>query len=301
MFEQKIQEHYDHLTPGFRKLADFITTNTLDAAFLTATELARRVKVDPATVIRFAQELGYNGYRELSKEIKDYVRAQVTANYRNAAAANTEEELLRALFQASQENQQKLLATELPKLAEALRLLVHAPRVWITGTFLMHEYVQFLAKAFNVAGKPAQAFHPGMTETAGALVQMQPGEVLLIVSVGVAGLDAGYAAHLAREKGLHTICVTDSSIILPARESELTITIPTDVHTGIPGYNVGPLLMQIFWEAMVNQRAEESAAIFEQLHAYQGEIIHLRAHTAEYDVAAPHDFLHHHLPKLPED
>ena len=76
MFKERIRKYYDALTPGFRKLADFIMQNTLDAAFLTASELARRVDVDPATVVRFSQEIGYSGYRELSREIKRYVRAR---------------------------------------------------------------------------------------------------------------------------------------------------------------------------------------------------------------------------------
>ena len=74
MFQDRIRANYDGLTPGFRKLADFIMNSTLDVAFLTATELSRRVGVDPATVVRFAQELGYSGFRELSIEIKRYVR-----------------------------------------------------------------------------------------------------------------------------------------------------------------------------------------------------------------------------------
>ena len=69
MFQDRIREYYDNLTPGFRRLADFLLNYTLDAAFLTASELARRVKVDPATVVRFSQDIGYSGYRELSREI----------------------------------------------------------------------------------------------------------------------------------------------------------------------------------------------------------------------------------------
>jgi len=40
VFKERIREYYDDLTPGFRKLADFLVLNTMDAAFLTASELA---------------------------------------------------------------------------------------------------------------------------------------------------------------------------------------------------------------------------------------------------------------------
>ena len=85
MFRQRIQEHYEELTPRFRNLADFILENTIDVGFLTATALARRVDVDPATVVRFSQELGYSGYRELSIEIKGYVNNELALRYRSGA------------------------------------------------------------------------------------------------------------------------------------------------------------------------------------------------------------------------
>jgi len=81
MFREKIQQNYDDLTPSFRKLADFMLQNQLDAAFMTATELANRLGVDAATVVRFAQELGYTGFRELSKEIQEVVRSELKASY----------------------------------------------------------------------------------------------------------------------------------------------------------------------------------------------------------------------------
>ena len=86
MFRDKIQENYEELSPRFRSLADFILENTLDVGFLTATELARRVGVDPATVVRFSQELGYSGYRELSREIKRYINQQLAQRYKKGAS-----------------------------------------------------------------------------------------------------------------------------------------------------------------------------------------------------------------------
>ncbi len=56
------------------------------AALMTATELAHQVDVDAATVVRFAQRLGYDGFPQLQSEIKDkvkqdlLVRPEVTAD-----------------------------------------------------------------------------------------------------------------------------------------------------------------------------------------------------------------------------
>ncbi|MGD1995656.1 MAG: N-acetylmannosamine kinase, partial [Anaerolineae bacterium] len=66
MFRKRIKDAYKSLTPSFKRLGDFIISHELDVAFMTATELAKALDVDAATVVRFSQALGYSGYRELS-------------------------------------------------------------------------------------------------------------------------------------------------------------------------------------------------------------------------------------------
>lgn len=78
-FQEKIQSQRSSFTPAQERIAAFVLDNTLEAALLTATELAQRVEVDPATVVRFAQKLGYQGYLELKTELGRMVRTNDSA------------------------------------------------------------------------------------------------------------------------------------------------------------------------------------------------------------------------------
>ncbi len=71
---EQIQDQRSAFTPAQARIADYLLANTLDAALLTATELAQRVNVDPATVVRFAQKLGYKGYLDLKAALGRLVR-----------------------------------------------------------------------------------------------------------------------------------------------------------------------------------------------------------------------------------
>ncbi len=73
MFRERIGRKYSTLSPGFRKLADFILTSHQRVAFMSASRLARHLDLDVATVTRFAQTLGYDGFTELSREIQEQV------------------------------------------------------------------------------------------------------------------------------------------------------------------------------------------------------------------------------------
>ena len=74
MYRDRIRTIYEHLSPGYRRIADFLLTHYQDAAFMTAAEVARQATVDTALVVRFAQRLGYPGYPELIGDIQEDVK-----------------------------------------------------------------------------------------------------------------------------------------------------------------------------------------------------------------------------------
>ncbi len=287
MFQDRIRGNYENLTPGFRKLADFIMNNTLDAAFLTATELSRRVGVDPATVVRFAQELEYSGYRELSREIKHYVRDQVTSTYRKAGEAESVESLLQALVENASQNMQNFVTTDLPNVVKTVQMLREAVQIWFTGEFTGYDIASFMAKKFQAYGIAATAFQPSMSETASVVAQMNEGDVLLTFAGTEPNLDAGYAVRLARAKGVKTVTVTGSGVILPARESELTVIVPCKTPVGVPAFGAMMQVMGLIWEAVMKECVADTAAKTESLQGNMEKILKLRAETPEYEVAAP--------------
>lgn len=285
MFKERIREYYDALTPGFRKLADFLMQNTLDAAFLTASELARRVSVDPATVVRFSQEIGYSGYRELSREIKRYVRDQVTSTYREAKEAKTEEDFLNVILDNTEQQLQHFRTTETATLAKAVEILQSGTRIWVTGEFTSHDLAAYLAKSlYPTIGVPATHFHPSISETAVATADMKAGEVLLALALGIPGLDTGYAVRMARQKGLKTVCITNSGTVLPAREADVTVIIPTKSPAAVASFNVSLLIVGTIWEALVAGQAEMAADAFTKVHSNMAEILELRGATEEYEI-----------------
>lgn len=287
IFKERIRENYEDLTPGFRKLADFIMNNTLDVAFLTATELSRRVGVDPATVVRFAQELGYSGYRELSREIKRYVRDRVTASYRKVGEAETTEALLQGLVENASQNMQHFVTTDLASVVEAVEILKEANHIWCTGEFTGHDIASFLAKTFMTYGQPATAFEPSMVSTATTLTRMQPGDALITFAGTDASVDAGYAVRLAGDQGVRTITITGSGVALPAREAEVSIIVPHKTPVGVPAFGAMLQVVSLIWEAVMESRAAQTEERVADLYERMSRLLRLRAETPEYEVAGP--------------
>jgi DNA-binding MurR/RpiR family transcriptional regulator len=77
MFRERITRQYPSLSASFKRVADFMLTSHQKAAFMSASRLAKHVGVDVATVTRFSQEIGYEGYIDLIREVQEGVLAEM--------------------------------------------------------------------------------------------------------------------------------------------------------------------------------------------------------------------------------
>lgn len=74
-----IYEKYENLSKGQQKIADFIILNSNEMVDMTAKDLACKLKLSESTIVRFAQELGFEGYRDLKEIIIDDVKSTSTS------------------------------------------------------------------------------------------------------------------------------------------------------------------------------------------------------------------------------
>jgi DNA-binding MurR/RpiR family transcriptional regulator len=236
MFREKIQEKHDELTPSFRKLADFIQNNELDAAFMTATELANRLGVDAATVVRFAQELGYSGFRELSKEIQEVVRADLKASYTADLDAPDDLDLFRGLLVNEKHNLELAQDRLTEQVDSLLPALLSANRIWVVGQGQCAHLAGLCADALREVGSPAVAIAPDPLAAATNLKEVGEGDVIIGFSLTGMDLDTANVISFARERGAATFVFTASPVSAAALEAETSIICPGPTQTDVPSF-----------------------------------------------------------------
>lgn len=75
-FRQRMESRFPELTKSERALASYLLANHDEAAFLSAAELALRLGMSQATVVRFARSAGYDGFPSLRREVQSLVRVK---------------------------------------------------------------------------------------------------------------------------------------------------------------------------------------------------------------------------------
>lgn len=87
-FQVKIESIYGSLSKGHKKIADYIRSNYEKASFMTAASLGKAVGVSESTVVRFASNIGFEGYPELQKYLQEMVKSHLTSVQRMEVSAS---------------------------------------------------------------------------------------------------------------------------------------------------------------------------------------------------------------------
>lgn len=90
----------DNMSKTQRKIAQYIINNRIDTAFLNVKQLAKNAEVSDASIIRFANFLGYGGYSELQQLFQESTQSKLKTDTNNVETeARTELQVLENIFQ----------------------------------------------------------------------------------------------------------------------------------------------------------------------------------------------------------
>ena len=142
--------------PGFskgqRRIAAYITESYDKAAFMTASRLGKTVGISESTVVRFAVELGYDGYPSMQKAMQEMVLNRLTSVQRigvtNDRIGNQD-----VLSMVLQSDADKLRQTNETVSREdfyaAVQAILGARRIYILGVRSASVLVNFMGYYMN--------------------------------------------------------------------------------------------------------------------------------------------------------
>lgn len=75
-----LEFHFEEFTPTQKRIADYILSNYQEVLFLTSDELALKINTTSSSVVRFVQEIGYNGYPDFRKKLRNLISKRLNIN-----------------------------------------------------------------------------------------------------------------------------------------------------------------------------------------------------------------------------
>ncbi len=280
MFRERIQANYEDMTPSFRKLADFILQRPLDIAFMTATEVACMMGVDAATVVRFAQHLGYSGFRELVKEIQGIVKAELTASYTVDLDVPDDVDLFCSLL----ENERHILSLAQARLTEqandVLPTLLDAHHIWVLGQGTCAHLAALCAFSLQEIGLPATSIPPDPLTAATSLNGIGAKDVVVVFSLTGMDLEVADAIRFARQRGAKTLAFSASPVAAAALAAETAIICPGSTQVHVPSFTGLAAMIVVLVAAFAARYPEKAAKMKASMQQGYRELLELQAHSS---------------------
>ena len=181
---RRLNKSGEKLSKGHRRIADYIAEHYDKAVFMTASRLAEAAEVSESTVVRFAMALGYDGYPELQRNLKELVRHRLTATQRFEMSADIpQENVLSTVLKEDMLNIRNTVESiDEKSFEEAIRLIGNAQRVYILGLRSAAPLAEFAGYYLHYIFDDVRVVATASTDVFEAISRIRPQDVLIGIS-----------------------------------------------------------------------------------------------------------------------
>ena len=275
-----IQENVHAFSKGQRKIASFILESYDKAAFMTASRLGKRVGVSESTVVRFAFELGYDGYPDMQRSLQKMIRNRLTTVQRIEVTNDRlgDRDLLSMVLQSDIEKiRQTLEELDRESFDRAVEAIVSARKIYVIGVRSSASIASFLYFYCNLIFENVVLVSANTaSEIFESLLRVGEGDVVVGISFPRYSSRTVQAMSFARDRGATTVAITDSESSPLAPISSYTLMARSDMASFVDSL-VAPLSLVNALLVAVSQRKNEDLAhtfhtleeIWEEYNVYE--------------------------------
>lgn len=270
-----IQNRMSSFSKGQKLIARFILESYDKAAFMTASKLGKTVNVSESTVVRFAAELGYDGYPSMQKALQEMIRNKLTSIQRievtNDRIGN--QDILSMVMQSDIEKiRMTLEETDRDEFSASVDAILEARKIYILGVRSAAALADFLGFYFNLIFDNIVLVHTtSVSEIFEQLVRVGPQDVVIGISFPRYSSRTVKAMRFARDRGANVIALTDSEASPLSEIATETLLAKSDMASFVDSL-VAPLsLVNALIVAVGRRRNKDVERIFSDLEQIWSE------------------------------
>ncbi|TDN64043.1 MurR/RpiR family transcriptional regulator [Paraburkholderia sp. BL10I2N1] len=210
-----IRARFSELSPQFQTGAAFLLDHPDEVAVSSMRKVAERALVQPASLVRLSQQLGFPGWNELRDLFVARVRTRpepLTSRARSLVKTNARDALAQDLLVAQQHNLELTAAHNARVTVEAARVLRRAQHVHVAGFRSCYAVAFGLVYGYRLFRSSVSL----LTGEAGTLEMQLRGidrdSATIVISFAPYSVEAVRVAEAALEKGSKLIAITDSAV-----------------------------------------------------------------------------------------
>lgn len=270
-----IQSRMSTFSKGQKLIGRYILDNYDKAAFMTAARLGQTVQISESTVVRFAAELGYDGYPAMQKAMQEMIRGKLTTVQRIEVSYDRlgSQDVLDKVVQSDIEKLRMTL-NELNRedFSAAVNAIVSARRIYILGVRSSAALSDFLAFYFKLIFDNVSQVQTSLaSEMFEQMLRVGEGDVVIGISFPRYSTRSVRAMEFARDQGATVVAVTDSEMSPLYDTAKYRLLAKSDMVSFADSL-VAPLsIINALIVAVGRKKASEVTATFERLESIWDE------------------------------
>jgi len=211
---KRIQDSMDDLSKGQKLIANYIINHYDKAAFMTAARLGEVVGVSESTVVRFAIELGYDGYPKLQKVLQELIKSKLTSLQRIEVSSSriNEDNILKSVLHSDMEKI-KITMEEInhETFDNVVECILNAKRIYILGVRSSAPLASFLGFYFNLVFDNVRLVHTtSVSEMFEQIIRATEGDVVIGISFPRYSKRTIKAMQFVKKQGAKVVAISDS-------------------------------------------------------------------------------------------
>jgi len=264
-----IQRKMGEFSKGQKRIANYILDSYDKAAFMTASKLGQTVDVSESTVVRFAAELGYNGYPAMQRALQEMIRNKLTAVQRIQVSNDrmAHQDLLSMVLQTDVENL-RLTLEEVDRrtFQQAVEVIAKARRVYILGVRSAYALSSFMGFYLNMMLENVVLAHTNSSsELFEQILRIGEGDVMIGISFPRYSRRTVKAMRYAKDQGAKVIAITDSETSPLAELADHTLMAKSDMMSIVDSLTAPFSLVNALIVAVSREKEGELEGTFNKL------------------------------------
>ena len=264
-----LQEKAPTFSKGQRRIAQYILEAYDKAAFMTANRLGKTVGVSESTVVRFAVDLGFDGYPSMQKAMREMVLNRLTSVQRIEVANDRfgDQDVVSMVLHSDMEKLRQTSETvSRESFNAAVSAILKAKRVYILGVRSVAPLANFLGHYLNYMFNNVHVisgFSAG--EMFEKIVGVNSEDVVIAFSFPRYSASTTKGARYCRSAGATVIGITDSTDSPLGQCSDHVLVAKSDMVSLVDSL-VAPLsLVNALIVAIAAKREKELSQTFANL------------------------------------
>ena len=211
----EIQNRMSDFSKSQKLISNYILENYDKAAYMTASKLGATVKVSESTVVRYAIELGFDGYPEFQHSLQEIVRTKLTSFQRmevTNSLIGDGDALTKVLMSDIDKIKRTVEDIDHEAFEAAVNSIVGAKNIYVIGI----GSASVLASALNINlrmifDNVRFIVASSATEIYEQMISIGKGDVMVAISFPRYSKKVVSAVNLAKKSGADVIALTDSA------------------------------------------------------------------------------------------